>query len=70
VSTAQEIEDAIRSLSAAEREKLLQLIPQLFPEFGGDAEWGRIVQDGRPRLELTQLLNRYESDLTQEPMVS
>jgi hypothetical protein len=66
VSTAQEIEDAIRSLSAAAREKL----PQLFPEFGGDAEWGRIVQDGRPRLELTQLLNRYESDLTQEPMVS
>jgi hypothetical protein len=67
VSTAQEIEDAIRSLSATERKKLLQHIPQLFPEFAGDAEWDRIIQDGRPRSELTQLLNRYESDLTQEP---
>jgi len=30
MSTAQEIEDAIRSLSPSEREKLLQHIPQIF----------------------------------------
>jgi hypothetical protein len=37
VSTAQEIENAILSLSAAERDKLVQHIPQLFPEFADDA---------------------------------
>jgi hypothetical protein len=35
VSTAQEIENAIRNLPLAEREKLLQHLPQLFPEFAG-----------------------------------
>lgn len=37
MSTAQEIENAIRSLSPAERDKLFQHIPLLFPEFGDDA---------------------------------
>ena len=63
MSTAQEIENAIRSLSAAERDKLVQHIPQLFPEFGGDSEWERIAQDDKPRPALTELLNRYEADL-------
>jgi hypothetical protein len=62
VSTAQEIENAIRSLSLAEREKLVQHIPQLFPEFSRDSEWERIVHDDRPRPALTELLNRYEAD--------
>jgi hypothetical protein len=64
VSTAQEIENAILSLSAAERAKLIQHIPQLFPEFAHDSEWERIARDDRPRPALTELLNRYEADLT------
>ena len=36
MSTAQEIEEAIRGLPPTERDKLLQHIPQLFPEFAGD----------------------------------
>jgi hypothetical protein len=67
VSTAQEIENAIRSLSAAEREKLIKHIPQLFPEFAGDSEWERITHDARPRTDLTELLNRYEKDLARDP---
>ena len=67
MSTAQEIEDAIRALSPAERDKLVEHIPQLFPEFGGDAEWERIMQDERPRSSLTNLLNRYEADLDRDP---
>jgi hypothetical protein len=63
VSTAQEIENAILSLSAAERDKLVQHIPQLFPEFADDATWHRIALDERPRPALTELLNRYEADL-------
>ena len=63
MSTAQEIESAIRSLSLTERDKVLQHIPQLFPEFAGDSEWERIAQDDRPRPGLTELLNRYEGEL-------
>jgi hypothetical protein len=66
VSTAQEIEDAIRKLPAAERDKLVQHIPQLFPEFAGDSEWERITRGDRPRPALTELLSRYESDLTRD----
>jgi hypothetical protein len=66
MSTAQEIENAIRSLSPAERTKLVQHIPQLFPEFGGEPEWERIADDDRPRPALTKLLNRYQADLTRD----
>lgn len=66
MSTAQEIENAIRSLSAAERDKLVQHIPQLFPEFGDDAEWEQIVHDDRPRAALTELLDGYETDLARD----
>ncbi len=67
VSTAQEIENAIHSLSPSEREKLLQHIPRIFPEFAGDAEWERIAYDERQRPALTETLNRYEADLSQDP---
>ena len=42
MSTAREIEEAIRSLPASERDKLLHHLPGLFPEFAGDTEWERI----------------------------
>ena len=66
MSTAQEIEKAIRSLSEAERVKLVQHIPQLFPEFGGDSEWVRVARDDRARPALTELLDRYETDLARD----
>lgn len=69
MSTAQEIENAIRSLSPSERHKLLQHIPQLFPEYAGDNEWERIIGDERPRPELTELLNRYDDDLSRNPEI-
>jgi hypothetical protein len=67
MSTAREIEDAIRSLSSAERAKLLQHLPHIFPEFAGDQEWDRIIADERPRPTLGELLNRYEADLEADP---
>ncbi|HKP02146.1 MAG TPA: hypothetical protein VJU77_02190 [Chthoniobacterales bacterium] len=66
MSTAQEIENAIRSLSPSERDKLVQHIPQLFPEFAGDSEWERITQDDKPRPALTELLNLYDAELTHD----
>jgi len=67
MSTAEEVESAILSLSPSEREKLLQQIPQLFPEFAGDLEWNRIIHDERPRGALTGLLNQYEAHLSATP---
>ena len=62
MSTAQEIEKAIRSLPSDERSKLLRDLPGIFPELGGDPEWDRIIQDETPRAELTKLLNEAEAD--------
>ena len=70
MSTAQEIENAIRSLSPAERDKLRRHIPQLFPEFAGDTEWERIAKDERPRPDLTETLTRYESEIATFPKVA
>jgi hypothetical protein len=67
VSTAQQIEEAIRSLEKTERAKLLQHLPQLFPELGGDTEWERIIHDERQRPELTRLLDETEEQLRRDP---
>ena len=64
VSTAQEIEAAIRSLDQPERDKLLQHLPQLFPELAGDAEWDRIIHDEQPRPGFSKLLDRYDADVS------
>jgi hypothetical protein len=67
MSTAREIEEAIRSLVPSERNKLLQDIPDLFPELSGDAEWERIIADERPRPALTELLDKTEADFRRNP---
>lgn len=67
MSTAQQIEDAIRALGKAERDKLLQHLPQLFPELEVDPEWQRILRDDQPRQSFTTLLDRYEADLSVKP---
>ena len=66
MSTAQEIEDAIRALPASERDKLMRHIPSLFPEFA-DEEWQRIINDERPRPALSKLLNETEAALRRDP---
>ena len=55
MSTVQEIEEAIRALPQKEREKLVEDLPLILPELGGDAEWSRIVHDSSPRPALTEL---------------
>ena len=67
MSTAQEIEGAIRSLPPLERAKLLEHLPQIFPEFTADKECDRIINNQRPRPDLTELLDRYESELGTDP---
>jgi hypothetical protein len=67
MSTAQQIEEAIRALEKSEREKLLQHLPQLFPELGGDLEWARIIGDQKSRPGFSALVNSYEARLSAEP---
>ena len=67
MSTAQQIEEAIRSLEKTERDKLFQHLPQLFPELGGDSEWDQIIRDERQRPELTRLLDETEEQLRRDP---
>ena len=67
MSTAQEIEDAIRALPAPERRKLLETIPDLFPELSGDAEWERTIHDDRPRPSLTEALDKIDNELRRDP---
>jgi hypothetical protein len=48
MSTAQEIEEAIRALEKTERAKLFEHLPQLFPELARDVEWAAIIRDDQP----------------------
>ncbi len=67
MSTATEITEAIRALSAAEREKLLQALPNVLPEIEGDVVWTAIINDPRPRPALTALLDETEAMLRENP---
>jgi hypothetical protein len=67
MSTAQEIEEAIRSLSSSERDKLLRDLPRILPELNGNAEWDLIIQDETRRGALAELLNETEAEYAQDP---
>ena len=67
MSTVQEIEAAIRNLSAAEREELITDLPKLLPELDGDAAWERVIRDARPRPALSALLDQAEAQYRRDP---
>ena len=69
MSTAQEIEAAIRNLSAAEREELISDLPKLLPELDGDAAWEQLIRDARPRPALSILLDQAEAQYRRDPKV-
>jgi len=67
VSTVDEIEAAIKALSAAERERLAEDLPSILPELNGDAKWQRIINDARPRPALTALGDEIETQVESKP---
>ena len=67
ISTALEIEAAIKSLSAAERKKLVRDLPGLLPELEGDEAWEQIIEDARPRPGLTKRFDVIETEYTKRP---
>ena len=67
MSTAVEIEAAIRTLSPAERKKLVRDLPALLPELEGDEVWKEIIQDGRPRPDLSKRFDQIETEYAKHP---
>jgi hypothetical protein len=67
VTSAHEIETAIRTLSPVEREKLVKDLPSLLPELDGDAAWDRITRDSKARTKLTAILDQVQDDYRKNP---
>jgi len=67
MSTIQEIEAAIQSLPAEEREQLIKDLPSILPELDGDAEWERIISDPSPRPALSKLGDEIEAQMKADP---
>lgn len=67
MSTVDEIENAIRNLSAAERAQLVESIPALLPELDGDAEWSRIINDPTPWPKLEKFLDEIDAQYRKDP---
>jgi len=67
VSTVDEIENAIKSLSADERAQLAESLPKLVPELNGDAYWEAIIRDPRPRPALTALGDEIDARVRENP---
>lgn len=67
MSTVEQIEAAIRSLPAGERDRLVKDLPKLFPELDGEAAWERIIHDARPRPAFSRLLDEAESAIAEGP---
>lgn len=67
MKNVQDIEAAIRALPLDERKELVRSLPSIFPEIAIDLEWSRIVNDPRPRPELSLLGDRIEADLKPNP---
>ena len=62
MSTAVEIEAAIRTLSPTERKKLVRDLPALLPELDGDEAWKRIMDDPTPNPALSAYVDAIDAE--------
>lgn len=67
MSTAHEIEAAIRALSATERKKLVRDLPVLLPELDGDEAWKRIIDDPAPSPALSAFADAIDAEHQRNP---
>lgn len=67
MSTAVEIEAAIRTLSASEREKLVRDLPAVLLELDGDAAWQRIIEDPAPSPALSAFADAIDAERQRLP---
>jgi hypothetical protein len=67
MSTAGEIEAAIRTLSPTERKKLVRDLPALLPELDGDEAWKRIIEDPTPNAALSAHIDAIDAEYQRNP---
>ena len=67
MSTVDEIENAIKRLSAEERAQLAESLPRLIPELDGDAEWSRIINDPTPWPKLEKFVDEIDARVRENP---
>jgi hypothetical protein len=67
MSSLQDIETAIRGLSSGDRAKLVQDLPTLMPECGGDLAWQRILRDPTPSSALSSLVDAVDAEFGRNP---
>jgi hypothetical protein len=67
MSTAVEIEAAIRTLSPTERKKLVHDLPALLPELDGDEAWKRIIEDSKPSPALSAFADAIDAEQQRSP---
>ena len=67
MSTAVEIEAAIRTLSPIERKKLVNDLPALLPELDGDEAWKRIIEDSTPSPDLAAFADAIDAEHQRSP---
>ena len=67
MSTVEEIENAIRTLSDNERARLAESLPRLVPELDGDAYWEALIRDPRPTPALTALGDEVDAAYRENP---
>jgi hypothetical protein len=69
MSSLQEIESAITGLSAEDRERLVQHLPALLPEWEGEVAWQRIIHDREPSVALSRLTDAVDAEFRRNPEV-
>lgn len=67
MSTVEEIQNAIRTLSKEERVQLAESLPALVPELDGDAYWEALIRDPRPSPALTALGDKVDAQYRENP---
>jgi hypothetical protein len=69
VSSLQEIELAISSLSREDQAKLVQDLPALLPGYEGDLAWQRILRNPTPSPALSKLADAVDAAFSRDPEV-
>ena len=67
MSTAVEIEAAVRTLSPTERQKRVHDLPALLPELDGDEAWDQIIRDARVPRALVKRFDAVEAEYAKHP---
>ena len=67
MSSLEEIELAITSLSPDDRARLVKDLPALLPEWEGDLAWARILHDPTPSPALSSIVDEVDAQYRQNP---